>query len=139
MSQLRGVRDSAANIFFFYLLGESGARILGKYCAQKPEHRRDALVEIVDTTLLAANDNADPRYPYAFVSLLHRLARQNYPLLLVGESGIERYVDYLQRVVDPSAEELRQAYQYALRGAWRQAHLDVGRMFRRMVVPKEVV
>lgn len=131
MSELKGVRESAARLFFFYLLGEGDARMLGKYCAQKPEQRRDALVEIVDMALLAMDDVDNGRYPYAFVSLMHRMARQGYPLVLVGEGGIERYAHYLQRAVDPSAEELRQAYQYAMTGAWRQACADTGKVLRK--------
>src|SRR3989338_5176643 len=130
MSQFGGVRESAARLFFFYLPAGGNARMLEKYCAQKPEHRRDALVEIIDTTLLATNDICDDRYPYAFVSLMHRMARQNYPSLLLEQEGLERYGDYLIRSVGPSAEELRQAYRYTMNEAWQQARRDPRKVFK---------
>lgn len=129
MSELGGVRESAARLFFFYLLEPHGARILGKYSAQKREHRQDVLAEIVDMTLIATNDILDPRYPYAFVSCMHRMRGQLYKPIQ-NMDFIPQYVHYLVGVVNPTAEELRQAHQYGISETLRQARMDTRNLFK---------
>ena len=111
MERVGGLEAAARNAFFLYTLPERrGEPIAQKMVLDDFRMREEALQEVNDLLLLLNNREEDPRYKSAFAFWAYRMRSIGDSNILKTREGIEGYLDFLVRVTNPLAREIKAAY-----------------------------